>query len=189
MMKRDDCFRALNRQVLDSDIVVSTYTSAFEWLNVRKHPLNFISVGAMGLASAHALGLALGRPDKRVLVLDGDGSLLMSLGSLVTIAEAAPANLVHFVCENGGYEANGGHPIPQRGKVSFVGLARAAGYRNGYEFAELSVFEEQIATVLAQTGPTFVDLKVTTGVPVKYDYAYMHGAGVRTAFKNALSSK
>ena len=54
----------------------------------------------MGLASSHALGLALGHPDKRVIVLDGDGSLLMNLGSLVTIAAVAPKNLVHFVCEN-----------------------------------------------------------------------------------------
>ena len=66
----------------------------------------------MGLGSSHALGLALGRPDKRVLVLDGDGSLLMNLGTLVTIAEVAPRNLIHFVLENGTYEANGSHPTP-----------------------------------------------------------------------------
>jgi len=77
----------------------------------------------MGLASSHALGLALGRPDKRVIVLDGDGSLLMNLGSLVTIGAAAPPNLYHFVCENGTYEANGGHPIPGRDKVDFAGFA------------------------------------------------------------------
>ena len=67
----------------------------------------------MGLASSHALGLALGRPDKRVIVLDGDGSLLMNLGTLVTAAAAPPKNFYHFVCENGTYEANGGHPIPE----------------------------------------------------------------------------
>ena len=66
-------------------------------------------------------------PDRRVIVLDGDGSLLMNLGSLVTIAAAAPKNLVHFVCDNGSYEANGGHPIPNP-KVDFAGLARSAGY-------------------------------------------------------------
>jgi len=188
MMKRDECFRVLNRHVHDDDMVVATFSSAFEWIGIRKHPLNYLPVGAMGLASSHALGLALGRPDKRVLVLDGDGSLLMNLGSLVTVAEAAPPNLWHFVCENGTYEANGAYPIPQRGKVSFAGFARAAGYRNCYEFSELAAFEAQIATVLAQAGPTFINLKVEPGPPLTLDYGYMHGAGARTAFRNALNS-
>jgi len=70
----------------------------------------------------HALGLALGRPDKRVVVLDGDGSLLMNLGTLVTIAHAAPKNLVHCLCQNGTCETNGAVHIPGAGKVSFTGL-------------------------------------------------------------------
>ena len=104
----------------------------------------------MGQASSHALGLALGRPDKRVIVLDGDGSLLMNLGSLVTIAEVAPRNLIHFVCENDTYEANGGHPIPGAGRISFAAFARAAGYRSVYEFADLAAFGESIGAVLSR---------------------------------------
>jgi len=107
MMRRDDCLKALLPHVAD-DVVVSVYSTAFDWIRVRRdHPLNYNSVGAMGLASSHGLGLALARPDRRVVVLDGDGSLLMNLGSLVTIANAAPANLYHFVSQNGSYEANG----------------------------------------------------------------------------------
>ena len=120
-MRRDEALRALARHVSD-DIVVAVYTTAFDWIAIRPHPLNLIATGAMGLGSSHALGLALGRPDKRVLVLDGDGSLLMNLGSLVTIAEAAPANLIHFVLENGTYEANGSHPTPGRNRVDFRSL-------------------------------------------------------------------
>src|SRR5260370_28930218 len=103
--------RAPARHVAD-DIVVSVFTTAFEWIAIRKSPLNYIMTGAMGLGSSHALGLALGRPDKRVLVLAGDGSLLMNLGSLVTIAESAPKDLIHFVFENTTYEANRWHPTP-----------------------------------------------------------------------------
>src|SRR6266404_508197 len=125
MMKRDQCL----------EIVVATYQAAFDWMVIRPSPLNYLSIGAMGLASSHALGLALGRPERRVIVLDGDGSLLMNLGSLVSIAEAAPRNLVHFVCENGTYEANGAHPIPGQGRISFTGFAGAAGYPHCYEFA------------------------------------------------------
>ncbi len=101
MMKRDDCLRALARHVGDGDMVLPVYSTAFDWIDIRPHPLNYLSHGAMGLASSHALGLALGRPDKRVIVLDGDGSLLMNLGSLVTIAAAATLNLYNFVCQNG----------------------------------------------------------------------------------------
>src|SRR5215212_7801441 len=141
MMKSEDCLKALARHVDAGDIVLPVYSTAFDWLSIRPSPLNYLAHGAMGLASSHALGLALGRPDKRVIVLDGDGSLLMNLGTLVSIAEAAPKNLYHFVMENGTYEANGGHPIPGRGAVSFAGLARSAGHKSVYEFADLKVFE------------------------------------------------
>ncbi|UUZ72788.1 thiamine pyrophosphate-dependent enzyme [Polaromonas sp. P1(28)-8] len=108
-MKRDACFRIL-ADLLPDDIVVSTYTSAFEFTAIRPHPLNYVSIGAMGLASSHGLGLALAMPERRIVVLDGDGSLLMNLGTLVTVASAAPRRFVHFVCRNGSYEANGGTP-------------------------------------------------------------------------------
>ena len=111
MMKRDECFRILARHIGD-EAVVATYSSAVEWDGDRPAGSQLSSIGAMGLDTSHGLGLALGRPDKRVVVLQGDGSLLMNLGSLVTIAEAAPKNLVHLVAQNRTYEANGGHPIP-----------------------------------------------------------------------------
>src|SRR5262249_26164242 len=138
MMKRDECFRALARHVTD-EIVVATYSSAVDWLALGERALNYFSVGAMGLDSSHALGLALGRPDKRVICLQGDGSLLMNLGCLVTIAAAAPENLVHFVVQNGTYEANGSHPIPNTA-TDFGSMARAAGYAHAHEFSELANF-------------------------------------------------
>jgi len=187
MMKRDECLRALARHLTD-EIVVATYQAAFDWLVIRPHPLNYVSIGAMGIASSHALGLALGRPDKRVLVLDGDGSLLMNLGSLVSVVEAAPRNFVHFVCENGTYEANGAHPIPGRNRVSFVGFARAAGYACCHEFSDLAEFERRIEAVLREEGPVFVDLKVEPGKPSPQDYGYIHSAAARSAFKAALRS-
>ena len=141
MMKRDECFRALARHVTD-EIVVATYSSAVDWLALGERALNYFSVGAMGLDSSHALGLALARPDKRIICLQGDGSLLMNLGCLVTIAAAAPKNLVHMVVQNGTYEANGSHPIPNT-KVEFAAMARSAGYAHVHEFSELANFEQQ----------------------------------------------
>jgi len=156
MMKRDECLKALARHVTDADIVLPVYSTAFDWIDIRPHPLNYLSHGAMGLASSHALGLALGRPDRRIIVLDGDGSLLMNLGSLVTIGAAAPRNLVHFVCQNGTYEANGSHPIPNP-DVDFAAMAKAAGYAQCHEFSELASFEQQIGHVLGQDGMREVD--------------------------------
>ena len=123
MMQRNQCLAVLARHITD-EIVVATYSSAFEWLELGERSLNYFSVGAMGLDSSHALGLALGRPDRRVICLQGDGSLLMNLGALVTIAAAAPKNLVHFVVQNGTYEANGSHPIPNK-DVDFAAMASA----------------------------------------------------------------
>jgi phosphonopyruvate decarboxylase len=97
-MNHKDCMKALARHVDDGDVVLPVYSSAFEWLEVRPSAFNYTAHGAMGLASSHGLGLALGRPDKRVIVLDGDGSLLMNIGTLVTAAAAAPKNFFNFVC-------------------------------------------------------------------------------------------
>jgi sulfopyruvate decarboxylase subunit beta len=181
MMKRDECFRILARHIKD-EAVVATYSSAVEWVGIAPRPLNYLSIGAMGLDSSHGLGLALGRPDKRVVVLQGDGSLLMNLGSLVTIGDVAPKNLVHFVAHNETYEANGGHPIPNK-KVDFAGLARSAGYAASYDFSDLRMFEQQIAHVLEQEGPVFATLHVEPAAPLEYDYPSLYDPKKREAFK------
>jgi phosphonopyruvate decarboxylase len=185
MMKRDACLKILARH-RTNDIVVSVYTAAFEWKAIAPSPLNYVAVGVMGQASSHGLGLAIGRPDRRVLVLDGDGSLLMNLGTLVTIANQAPKNLFHFVIENGVYEVNGSHPIPGYGKFSFAGLAREAGYAHTYEFSELQDFERRIGDVLKQDGPVFICLKVEPGEDYVMNWDYIHGAAQRDAFRAAL---
>jgi sulfopyruvate decarboxylase subunit beta len=184
MMKRDECFRILARHVTDQ-IVIASYSGAVEWNDLNPRVLNYFSIGAMGLGSSHALGLALGRPDRRVIVLDGDGSLLMNLGTLVTIAAAAPKNLVHLVCNNGTYEANGGHPIPNP-NVDFAGLARSAGYAHCHEFSELASFEQQVGHVLGQDGPVFATLHVERARPLVYNYRALYEGAKRKALKAAL---
>ena len=171
------------------EVVVAAYQGAFAWTRIHPHPLNCISVGAMGLASTLALGIAIGRPDKRVIVLDGDGSLIMSLSSLATIAEAAPVNLLHIVCENGCYESNGGHPIPSRGRLNFAEMARAAGYRYCAEFDDIAKFEAEIGSILQMDGPSFVTVKVEADGPPVSEFGAVHGAAARNAFKNALNQQ
>jgi thiamine pyrophosphate-dependent acetolactate synthase large subunit-like protein len=185
-MKRGECFRVLARHVKD-EVVVSTYSSAFEWLAIADRPLNHNSHGAMGLASSHGLGLALGLPHRRVIVLDGDGSLLMNLGTLVTIAGAKPKNLVHFVCQNSTYEANGGHPIPNP-ELDFMGIARSAGIANCYSFSDIAAFEAQIEAVLYAEGPVFAVLKIEEGHIERHDYEDLYKPERRQALRDALAS-
>jgi len=186
LMKRDECFRVLARHVKD-EIVVATYSSAFEWLSIADRPLNYFSHGAMGLASSHGLGLALGLPHRRVIVLDGDGSLLMNLGTLVTIAGVKPKNLIHFVCQNSSYEANGGHPLPNPG-LDFMGIARSAGIPSCHSFSDLAAFEAQIDTVLRAQGPVFAVLKIEEGHIEKHDYEDLYKPQRRQALREVLAA-
>jgi thiamine pyrophosphate-dependent acetolactate synthase large subunit-like protein len=184
MMKRDECFRVLRRHVTD-EIVVATYSSAVDWLELGERTMNYFSVGAMGLDSSHALGLALGRPDKRIICLQGDGSFLMNLGCLVTIAAAAPKNLIHMVVQNGTYEANGSHPIPTN-NADFAAMAKSAGYPHSFEFTQLANFAQQAGHLLKLDGPVFATLRVAPSKPLTYDYPKLYDPARRQALKAAL---
>ena len=141
-------------------IVVPTMTGSRGWHQVSNNKDRDVSLGgAMGKASSFALGVALAQPDKKVIIFDGDGSLLMNLGTLVTIAEKAPKNLYHFVLENGVYAVTGGQPIPGNGKVSFAGMAKEAGYASAYEFDDLEDFASRADEVLEAQGPVFICVK------------------------------
>lgn len=188
MMRRDLALRALKPHVAPEDIVVAVYQSCFDWLAICPRDLNYVSTGAMGQASSHALGLALGSPERRVVVLDGDGSLLMNLGSLVTVAEAGPGRFLHLVFENGVYEVNGSHPIPGRGVVDFAGIALACGYRSAESFADLAAFEEALPGLLEAEGPTMAALKVVAGEAYPRDYDHIHSAAARDRFRAALNA-
>jgi thiamine pyrophosphate-dependent acetolactate synthase large subunit-like protein len=111
--------------------------------------------------------MALARPDRRVIVLNGDGGMLMNLGSLVTITAQAPANLVTLLLDNGVYEVTGAQPTPSTqaaraggDAVDFAGLARASGFRSVYWFETLEAWAGQAAEVLSARGPTFAVLNV-----------------------------
>jgi phosphonopyruvate decarboxylase len=185
MMKRDQALRVLAEHIPDT-IVVPVFQSAFDWMQIRPHPLNYLCIGAMGQASSHALGLALALPDQRIVVLDGDGSLLMNLGSLVTIGNLKPRNLVHFVSHNGLYEVNGRYPIPGGHAIHFERIAKEAGYASAFAFRDIDVFRREIGSVLSAEGPVFVSLHVEEGEPYPKDYVTIHSAESRARFRDAV---
>lgn len=156
-----EAMRLISRYRPGDAIVISAMTANAEWAHVSTNPdLDLPQHGCMGKASSFGLGLALARPDLKVIVLDGDGSLLINLGSLVTVANMAPPNLVHFVLENGVYRNTGGQPIPGANKLSFTAMAAAAGYVKTYEFDEAPALEEKLASILSEVGPIMVCLKL-----------------------------
>jgi len=186
MINRAELLRFLATRITD-EIVVATYSSASDWIAIADRPLNYFSAGAMGLASSHALGLALARPERRVIVLDGDGSLLMNLGSLVTIAKVAPTNLTHFVFKNGSYEANGGHPIPNAG-TDFAGIARSSGIAKSSTVHTLDDFKARTTYFLTEPGPVFACLDIEQGPLGPREYAYMYRPEQRQALRDALAA-
>jgi phosphonopyruvate decarboxylase len=184
-MRRDLALEVLKQHVTN-EIVVAVYQTLFDWMAINPRDLNYVATGAMGQASSHGLGLALANPKKEVLVFDGDGSVLMNLGSLVTIANAAPENFHHFIFENGVYEVNGAHPIPGQNKVDFGAMAKAAGYRSVTVFSNLETFESEVTEFLKQPGPAMAVMKIEAGESYPRDYNYIHSALAREQFRQAL---
>jgi sulfopyruvate decarboxylase subunit beta len=118
------------------------------------------AMGCMGSAMSLGFGIALGRPDRKVMVLDGDGSLLMQLGSLVSIASQAPPNFYHFVFENGVYETSGNQPLPGKGTFDLCKPALAAGYAQALSFESSEALRAALPAVFAARGPVFVRLVI-----------------------------
>ena len=126
-MTRIEATRLIVELAGDAPIVASLGHPAYDLFAVGDRPQNFYTWGSMGLASSVGLGLALARPDVRVIVLDGDGSLLMNLGSLATIGLLKPQNLVVFVMDNEEYATTGGQPTPTAHGADLEAAARAMG--------------------------------------------------------------
>ncbi len=156
--KPEDVLRAIAAERGDA-IGVPTMTTAPAWRTIAPGDLSVTCVGFMGGASSLGLGMALARPDRRVLVLDGDGSLLMQLGSLATIAGAAPRNLFHFLFKNGVYHTSGAQETPGGLSVDFVMMARGAGYRMASAIEDLDDFKRRLPELLNAEGPVVVVLR------------------------------
>ena len=124
----------------------------------------FYMIGSMGLASSIGLGIALAQPGRRVLVLDGDGNVLMNMGTLATIAAARPANLLHVCFDNGVHASTGGQPTISR-RVRLETIAQAAGYRWARRVETAAELADVAPAFLAETGPAFLLVRTELGPP------------------------
>jgi len=163
VLTKDQLLRPLAALRTD-EVVVTCMGVTRPWGRISSHPLDFASAdSAMGHTADLALGIALARPERKVVCLNGDGSMLMNLGTLVSIGSAGAPNLVLFVLENGTYEITGNQPIPGAEKVDFPGLARAAGFPLVYSFNRDLGYEAALPEILRAEGPVFVGVGVEPG--------------------------
>ena len=152
----------------DDCVVLSTMSAAREWMKLGTHPLDFIyAPSAMGEAPALGLGMALAQPARKVIILNGDGCLLMNLGCLVTITAESPPNFLLITFNNSVYEVTGqqltaaAEPVRRgTGPVDFQAIARGCGFSAVYEFDRIDDWRGRVAEVVAAGGPTFVVLNV-----------------------------
>ena len=141
-------------------IFVTTMSAAGLWPSLSDTPLDFAYLpSAMGQAPALGLGLALAQPGRGVVVVNGDGSMLMNLGCLVTVAQHA-VDLYLVLLDNALYEVTGGQPNAGSGHTDFAGLARAAGIGRVYSFQTAGQWSDGAAEALAGPGPVVIWLKV-----------------------------
>ena len=157
-MKPEDVLRAI-AEVRGDAICVPTMTASPAWRDIAPGDLSIGCVGFMGGASSMGLGLALAQPNRRVVVFDGDGSLLMQLGSLATAAGSGARNFVHLLFKNGVYHTSGAQGVPGGEGVDFVMMAKGAGYRNAYAIGDFAEFKRRVKRIVhEEEGPLFVEL-------------------------------
>ena len=155
---------SLLAETLTREVVVSNLGQAsLDLQQIADRPLNCYTFGAMGQCSSVALGIALARPDVRVICLDGDGSLLMNLGSLCTIANLAPRNYALVIWDNEVHQTTGGQPTATAARSSLTDIARGAGVLKAIEVRTEEELRRAYDRVLGEEGPLVVCVKVQKG--------------------------
>ncbi|MCZ6561730.1 MAG: thiamine pyrophosphate-dependent enzyme [Deltaproteobacteria bacterium] len=158
-MKRIDCLKALAEVAGDALVVTSAGGNTAEWNACRPSDGN-IRTRTLGLTSSVALGMALGLPRRKVIALDGDGSLLMNLCALPTIARKNPPNLIHIVFDNRAYESSGEIGTATASGTDLVGLARSAGIKNALWVSSVDEFKQAVAEAVRGNTLTFIGAKI-----------------------------
>jgi len=159
MMTRTEFLKALAEYRTD-ELVLTAWQSSYAWNQLSPSVYNFPSVRTMGECSTFALGLAIARPDKRIVVLEGDGSLCMNLASLITIANAAPPNFHQFILHNRVYETTGGQTIPNVEHLDFMLIARGAGISQLHRYSEIGQLRKELPKIMQENGPVFTILDI-----------------------------
>ena len=188
VMNRFELTKRLVAQLKNDEAVIGGIGNTnFDLWASGQRPQNFYMLGSMGLAIPIALGVAIAQPQRHVVALEGDGSLLMQLGCLATVAERAPSNLTIVVWDNGLYQITGGQPTVTAATADLVAIARASGLAKSAWAADDEDFERLFATALKDGGPSLIAARIddkpgvgtTDRDPVQIRACFMQGLGVK----------
>ena len=189
VMNRTDLTRRLVARLKSDEAVIGGIGNTnFDLWSAGRRPQNFYMLGSMGLAFPIALGVAIAQPKRRIIALEGDGSLLMQLGCLTTIAATAPKNLTLVVMDNGIYQITGGQPTPAAASTDLVAVARGCGLESAWASDEED-FERLVDSALSAAKPHLIAARIdnqpgagaTDRDPVQIRERFMRGLGVRVA--------
>jgi thiamine pyrophosphate-dependent acetolactate synthase large subunit-like protein len=190
VMNRFDLTSRLVAKLKNEEAVVGGIGNTnFDLWAAGHRPQNFYMLGSMGLAFPIALGVALAQPKRRIFALEGDGSLLMQMGCLSTIATLKPKNLTMVVMDNGVYQITGAQPTPAAAVADIVAIAIGCGLANSAWAADEEDFERLIDQSLTATVPTLIAVRIdekpgtgqTRRDPVQIRERFMIGLGARQA--------
>jgi thiamine pyrophosphate-dependent acetolactate synthase large subunit-like protein len=169
----------------DALVVTGLGSPTYDAYAAGDHDLNFYLWGGMGGAAMAGLGLALAQPKRRVLVITGDGEMLMGLGSLATIAVEAPKNLAIAVIDNGHYGETGMQRAHTGRGVDIAGMAKAAGFKSSTTVRTMSGLQQWLTTFHHKPGPVFGDIKVSAS-PAPMALPVRDGTAIKNRFRTAL---
>ncbi|MBI2907539.1 MAG: hypothetical protein HYX92_07800 [Chloroflexi bacterium] len=171
MMELEEALRRLAEHRTD-EVVVTTMTGNLVWPVYSKSDADLIFTAPMGGVPGVALGIALARPDVRVWAINGDGSTLMYLSSLVDITEVLPHNLVYFLMDNREWGLIGHLSLPAAERVDFLGLAKDTGWEHVHDVRSTQELDAAILQIKNEQGPIFVDLRVSPSEPSRAGTPY-----------------
>ena len=184
-VKRSECLAAIYGDLEACAVVTIMGATASELFALGHRPNFFYLQHAMGLASSLGLGIALAQPKRKVIVFDGDGSVLMNLGGLTTLARYAPPNLTHVIFDNESLLSVGGFPTATSTGTDLAGVARAAGIRSVRTVGDVESFADETRAALAADGLACIVAKVEASGPASYAMD-LHLLENRFAFARAL---
>jgi len=187
MNRFDLTSRLIGKLKHEEAVIGGNGNTNFDLWAAGHRPQNFYMLGSMGLAFPIALGVALAQPSRHVFALEGDGSLLMQLGALSTIAALKPKNLTMIVMDNGIYQITGAQPTPAANVADIVAIALGSGLANSAWAADEEDFERLVEDAMAASEPSLIAVRIddkpgvgtTRRDPVQIRERFMHGLGVR----------
>ena len=187
VLNRFELTKRLVARLGEEAVIGGIGNTNFDLWAAGQRPQNFYMLGSMGLACPIALGVALAQPGRGVIALEGDGSILMQLGCLSTIAMLRPRNLTIVVMDNGCYQITGAQPTTTAATADIVAIAQASGIANSRWAADENMFDDLIARALREGGPSLIAARLddkpavatTERDPARIRDRFMRGVGTR----------